>query len=105
MFCVHSAIFTLPAAGRNNAVTEGYEYAALTWLPCLKGAGLHERSEGKTEGYEYAGQFVFYNILFYFNTSYPPFNSPHVAVSLRKPRQGSCMSHGKEGKDKTESNL
>ena len=64
-----------------TAVTEGYEYAALTWLPCLKGAGTAERSNAVTEGYEYAVQFVFYNILFYFNTSYPPFN---VSPSLRK---------------------
>ena len=67
---------TRPVTGRISK----YSFTILV-APLPKGSWHGERSNAVTEGYEYAVQFVFYNILFYFNTSYPPFN---VSPSLRK---------------------
>ena len=52
--------------------------------PLPKGSWHGGARNAVTEGYGYAGLFVFYCILFAFNTSYPPFNvSPPSRKSWR----------------------
>ena len=91
---------------RRRAVTEGYKYAALIVAPLPKGEPARDRV---TEGYEYAEQLVFYNIIFAFNTSYPPLGSQarasllaaiNVNIAARSPpalcecaRSSRCGTH------------